>query len=430
MTEPTEVQRKSLYTFGRKRKHDYVRVFREPAHGVNRVRVQWRENDQLRTESFDDTRKGIAEAKAFAEGVHERLQVREKGPIAPISLRKLFQAHLDAKTTEWRANTLRLLRWRWGKLELAVGRHTPAHLLTREQLDTLKNTLLETHSPNQVRMAIKAVTSVIRWGVDRDLIPPTKVVTYTAKFSKDIAATAPKMAEYEADDRAKVIAQFDPRDARQWRPWALSVLFAYCGPRQHAARHLEWRDIDLDDGTITYRLELDKMGNARVQPMPEPVREAFRVAYGWRLAAGYAGAFVFFRPAKGLRDLANGSYETARRAKRATATVDKPYTYQAYNEALHAAEKRAGVTPVRYRAAHGFRRGISGDIHAKTGSSKKAAEWIGDKSVRIVERHYILTREEELRKTAELVGTETLRNATASHDGEAGPSEPSNEGLN
>lgn len=396
--------RKSLYTFGRKRKPDYVRVFKEPAHGVDRVRVQWRENDQTRTESFDDTRKGIAEAKAFAEGVHERLQMREGEPMPPISLRKLFEAHLAAKTTEWRPNTLRLLRWRWGKLELAVGRHTPAHLLTREQLDTLKNTLLETHSPNQVRMAIKAVTSVIRWGVDRDLIPPTKVVTYTAKFSKDIAASAPKMDEYKAEDRAKVIAQLDPRDARQWRPWVLSVLFAYCGPRQNAARHLEWRDIDLEAGAITYRLELDKMGSVRVQPMPEPVREAFYVAYGWRCASGYTGPFVFFAPGKGARDLSNSQTLSARQAQRDARKADKPYTYQAYNRALHEAEGRAGVATVKYRAAHGFRRGIAGDVHAKTGSSKTAADWIGDRSTRVVEKHYLLEREEELRKTAGLVG--------------------------
>lgn len=396
-------KRAVLYTLGRKRHHDYVRVFRETVDGVSRARVQWKEARRVRTESFVDTRKGIAEAKAFAEGVHERLQA--KAPeFAPVTIGELWTKYLTAKVDAWRPATLTNKSGRWEKFVLFAGRSTIAQHVTRETLDAFKRALMTTPTRNkhlrsvyQVAQHIDVVTALFRWAVDRDLIPPTKVATYAPEFSRDSKLQVIEMAEYSADERAKVLAQFNPRDSRQWRAWALTVLFAYCGPRQNAARRLEWRDIRLDAELIHWRPELDKMAGDRWQPMPAPVVEAFWVAYGWRTSQGYQGPFVFYA------------------AKETRQDAGEPYTYQAYVRALHEAEKRAGMTAVRYRGAHGFRRGIAGDVHAKTGSSKRAAEWIGDKSVKVVERHYLLEREEELRKTADMIGggkpNETQRGA-------------------
>lgn len=390
-------------TYGRKGQRGYVRVFKETANGASVVRVEFRKLGKRRIESFDDTRKGIAEAKAFAKGVHDE-QTAAPAKVtdyAPLTLRELRDRHVAAKTSEWRANTLRLLYWRWDKLELYMpdGQHTPAASVTREDLDGLKNDLLKKHSPNQVRMAIKAVTSVFRWGVDRDLIPPTKLVTYTAKFSKDVENAAPKMGEFSATDRAKIMAALDPRDSRQWRAWALSTLFAYCAPRQTAARHLEWPDIDFAAGTIRWRPETDKMGGERVQPMPEPVRDAFWVAYGWRIAQGYTGRFVFYS------------------AKQRMRADDRPFTYQGYAAALDEACGRAKVNRDKYQGAHAFRRGVATDIHERTGSTRTAADWIGDKSVKVVDRHYIKTRQEGLKRTADLVGGLTsTANASATRE--------------
>lgn len=428
--------RTSLFTFGRKRKPDYVRGIRETVDGASKIRVLWTQGERLRTESFADTRKGLAEAKAFAEGVHESLHTRAPSAPEPVTLRGLLEKHITAKDSEWAPNTLRLLRWRWGKLELHAGRSTFAHLITREVLDALKGALIETHAPNQVRLAIKTVTSVFRWGVDRDLIPPTKVTTYVAKFSKEIERRAPKMEEYSADHRDKVLAQLDPRDAKQWRAWVLTTLFGYCGPRQTAARALEWADVDFDRGLIHWRAETDKVGTERWQPMPAPVRDALWVAYGWRRAIGYSGKFVTPRAGAGLIDAGNGGYVTARSRARVAARADQPYGYAAYNRALHEAEKRAGLTPVKFKAAHAFRRGAAGNVHSLTGSTKAAADWIGDKSVKVVEKHYLLERQEELRRTAgllspslssELKPYETLQ---PRQDGEAVSSEPSMEGDN
>jgi hypothetical protein len=167
--------------------------------------------------------------------------------IAPRSLRETFQAYLTAKVDEWADNTLRLRRWRWSKFELYAGRDMLARDVTRETLDGFKRAMLATHAPNQVRQAIKEVTGVFRWAVDRDLIPPTKVTNYSTGFKKAILRTGPKMAEYSRDERDRIIAALDPRDRGQWRAWALNVLFSYCGPRQSAARHLEIADIELEE---------------------------------------------------------------------------------------------------------------------------------------------------------------------------------------
>ncbi len=110
------------------------------------------------------------------------------------------------------------------------------------------------------------------------------------------------------------------------------------------------------------------------------------VAYGWRLAGRYEGRWVFFSARRKVRD------------------ADRPYTFQAYTAALHVAERRAGVAVLKYRAAHAFRRGIARDVYDMTNSEHKAAEWIGDKSVRVVKEHYLLERVESQEALAALVG--------------------------
>lgn len=430
MSNERKDPRKELGSFGRKRKADYVRWVRDVKNKRSGIFVLWNEGGR-RAESFDDTRKGLAEAKAYAEGVHERLQMRRPLEMPPITLRALYEAHVTAKASEWSYNTLRLSNWRWGKLELFARPLMPAQSITRETLDKLKVALLENQSPNQVRLAIKAITSVFRWGVDRDLIPPTKVTNYRAGFSKAVLRTGPKMAEFSETERTSILSQLDPRDARQWRAWVLTVLLGYCGPRVTATRELTIDDIRLDlpkmvkgeivfGGAIHWREETDKMSHDRWQPMPTPVAEALWIAVGWRQATGYEGSYVFFRPAKGMRDLANGGYVTARTRKRAHAAEDKPYAYSSYLDQLSKACKRANVKRALYQGAHAFRRGAAGHVHAKTGSEKMAADWIGDKSIKVVRDHYLLTREEELRKTASLMAPESSAPSGTATSGRAG----------
>jgi len=403
--------RKIIDTFGRKRKRGYVKVFRETVGNRSLIRVQWSEPDVgIKTESFDDTRAGIASAKAFGLGVYERLTSKVAPTIAPITVRELYEKYVTAKETEWSHNTLRLSNERWGKFELFVGRSKVAHDVTRETLDELKKALLQRHSPNQVRHILKTVTTVYLWGVDRDLVPPTKVTNYQIKFRRSALATAPKMAEYTEEERLAIIAALDPRSKKEWRAWVANTILAYCGPRADATLQLEIDDIDIDEtsGQIRWRPETDKMGTERLQPMPAPVVDALWVALGWRQYDRYEGRFIFYGAQRRTRGAPLRRHDQRHAKARTTlegVTVnEKPWSYQALNAAIHRAEKRAGIAHVKYRAAHGHRRGVAGDVHAATGSEKKAADWIGDKSVRVVRDRYLLERAEEQKGTAQLIG--------------------------
>src|SRR5690348_6506829 len=309
----------------------------------------------------------------------------------------------------WRPRTLELKTERWGKFELfARAGAEPAELITRESLDAFKRQLMSLgHSVNQVRQILQTVTSVFRWAVDRDLVPPTKVVNYRPEFGRDALRQVAKMTEYRSDEREQLIAALDPRNPAQWRAWVLMTLFAYMGPRQRAARHLEWRDVDLVNGRITWRAELDKMGDEKTRPMPDAVLEAMWVAYGWRCFDEYSGPFVFYGVQRRTRGqpLRRDPHRAKRKESLDNIDVEeKPYTYAAFWQQLQGAEARAGITHVKYRAAHGHRRGVAGDVHRMTGSSKDAADYIGDKSVRVVETHYLLEREEALRELAGKIG--------------------------
>ena len=402
--------RKELETFGRKRKRDYVRVLRETVDGRPMIRVQWRE-PKLRTESFEDTRNGLREAKAFAEGTHERLKapVSTRIDFPAITYRQLWEAYWTAKLDSWREATQKNKRARWAKFELFVGKDEDARRLTRERLDEFKRAMMANgHSTYQVAQHIQVVTALYRWAVDdRDLLPPTKVTTYVPEFSRDAKRQVATMEEYQAADREKILAQLDPRSPVQWRAWALATLFAYCAPRQNAARHLEWRDIDFTAGVIHWRAELDKMGTERWQPMPPQVIDAFRVAYGWRCFDEYTGPFVFYGVQRRTRGQPLRRRDTHHAKTRTTlegVTVgEKPYTYAAFHAQHAAAESRAGIAHKKYRSSHGHRRGVATDIHAATGSTRAAADWIGDKSTRVVDRHYVKTRTEELRRYAGVV---------------------------
>jgi integrase len=426
------VKRKNIDSFGRKGKRGYVRVFREPVGKRELVRVQWREGGQLMTESFENSRNCIAEAKAFAEGKHDALvEARTPADVAaskhePLTLRQLRDKYFAAHANLWEPTTLAGKTARWKLIELALGRSTLAADVTCEQLDEAVTALVTTpvrrkhkkRSVNQVKMIIETLTSAYRWAVDqRGLLAPTRVVTYRAKLGGTLKKQVIKTAEYSADERAGLIAALDPRDATQWRAWALNTVLAFCGPRASAALFLELPDIDLEPvrwidgqpafgGRIHWREDTDKMDTERFQPMPSPVAEAFWIALGWRAFDGYTGRFIFYGAQRRTRGQAfrRDPHRAKQKESMEGIVVDeKPYTYSSLNRAMRMAEDRAGIEHIHYRSTHGHRRGVSGDIHAKTGSSKKAAEWIGDRSTAVVEAHYILSRESTLTEASEIV---------------------------
>jgi integrase len=370
------------------------------------ARVQWCEQGRRRTASWPDTPENRARAIAFAEGVLERLNPvvgADRPTYEPLTLRQMWERYQLAEFTALRPRTRDNYLKRWGKFERFLGRDYLATKVTRETLDEFRAELRKLeHEVNQIQRHVQMVKSVFKWAVDRDLIPPTKVTTYRFKRARDEKIMV--VPEYSPDEARRLLAQFDPRDARDWRGYVATYLFAFAGPRQNAARHLTWSDVDLVARTIKWPSALDKLGKERTQPIPEPVVEALWVAYGWRCTLGYVGPYVIFRPGAARFEIANGLFETARQAARAAAKPDRPWTYSAYNARLRRAEISAKVPHIDYRAAHGFRRFVLTEALRLTGNLVLAGQYIGDTDVRTLQRSYVRERPEELRGVAELMG--------------------------
>lgn len=387
--------RRDLVTpLGRRGRPGYVRVFVEG----ELVRVLWTEAGKRRMESWPATGRGKADAKAFAEGTHERLTrapASPDAPPAPLTLRELWDRYTAAEFDHLRPRSAALYRDAWRKWETFAGRNTPAHLVTPERLDEFKASMRALGIvPGQVRRVLALVKRVYRWAiVERRLLAPSLVIVSEYRYRVSRDERPAEIAEYTAEEAAAILAALSPRKGTEWRAWALTALIRYTGRRQNAALRLTWADVDLEAGVIRWPAATDKQGEAWESPLPEPARDALWVAYGYALAAKYDGPFVFF-------------------ASRAHArAAGKPWGYSAYHAALHKAEARAKVERKPLRAAHGFRRGVANDVLAITGNPKTAAAFIGDQSLAVVERHYLRARAADMRDAAEKLGEGTA-NAT------------------
>ncbi len=438
--------RKPLPGFGRKgylgKRGAQVRAFVE----AGLVRVQWGKRRQI--ESWPDTPENRVRAIAFGEGVADRLGrgTEAKPALAePVTLRQMWDRYKLAEFASLRPRTQTNYEARWTKFEIWKGARTVAASITRDTLDEFRAELRKQgHVVNQVARHIDAVKRVFRWAVERDLIPPTKVTSYRFKRLRDDKSMV--IPEYSLDEARRLLGYFDPRDARRWRPYVLAHIAGLAGPRSNAALQLRWDDIDLgsivftrpvvnppggkrpkgkrvkaprgqllaafEGGTIHWRPEHDKLGKDRVQPVAPAVVEALWVAYGWRLAYGYTGPFVLFRPGAGLRDRGStwrGKPALTRRAKqRSERKTDQPWTYSAANSALRGAEVATKVEHIRYRAYHAFRRFVVNQILEATGGNLVlAGQYIGDDDLRTLQRSYVRPRPEQLRSAADHMAATT-----------------------
>lgn len=395
------------------RRGQYVRAFIE----LDLARVLIVERGRRRVESWPNTPAGRAEAKGYAEGTYERFMQKRPADIPPITLRAMWEAYWLAEYAGLRTKTQINYRDRWKPFETFAGRDAYAHTITPARLDEYRKALTDLgRAINQVGLLISAVKRVFRWAIHRDLVPPNKITEYRFKVKRGEKRI--EMVEYRTEDQFKILAQWSPRGARTWRPYVATVLFAYQGPRKSAAFAMEWDDVDLVKNRIRWRAETDKIGNARWQPMPAPVVEAMWIAYGWRIAIGYTGPYVFpgaTSATRGvLRELkAWEQLEKNRRVvKKPRAIADKPWSYSAYIAQLRLAEQKAGVPYIKYRGAHGWRRMAAGNVLEMTGNADLAMKWIGDKDPRIMSR-YLKEREDQMSGVAARLGMPEPSSQTA-----------------
>lgn len=276
-----------------------VRVYTETTGtGTRYVRVRWREGGKRRTESFHDTRENREKAHAYAKGVAHRLDHRTAAPPPPISLFDLFNRYL-AGNPHWRPSQLTNVKARWKKFQAFAGMGRAAHTVTKSMLDEFRAEMAKpgaarggkAHAVNQIAQHVKAVKAVFRFARERDLIAENRLDGYVVKMPKDQGPL--KIPEYTPVEAKALLGGCDPRDPGQWRLYVALYVFAFAGPRQNAARHLVWDDIDFAAGTVHWRPELDKLGYDRTQLLPAQVLEALHIAYGWRTAYGYDGPFIY-----------------------------------------------------------------------------------------------------------------------------------------
>lgn len=357
--------------------------------GSSLVRVQWREAGKRRTESFENTSENQRRAKATADGVMNRLQSKQEHKVERLTLHQLFEKYLLSKEPNWREATGRSERVRWRVVENVLGAQTPIELVTMDTIDEFRAVMRKTRAkgkafirPNQIAHYIGLIKRVYRFASKRGHLKPNPIADYENRLSKD--EKRQKLAEYTPAEWAKIIAQFNYRKTREWRPWCALILAGILGPRQRALLGLKIEDIDLRKKTVRWRPENDKLGRDRTQPLPRNAMFAIRVALVWRRRIRYTGPWLFPR------------VEEAR--------GDVPWTYAALVHFLHTRAEKAGVEPKPYVAMHGLRRTAGKNaLLASGGDLTVAASWIGDTDIRTFTRSYVNQREGELNPIADWI---------------------------
>jgi integrase len=366
-------------TFSDKRRQDLVRCF-------------WREAGKRRMESMPFSRENVRTVKAFAQGVSLRLALPGVEKRVRLRMHELGERFVEAHPVGevWRKKTLTTWRNRW-KVWTAFA--TPERFIdsvTMETLDQFRTALREQkYAVNQIANHVQMVKSVYLFARERGYVGENAIAGYRMKLSRD--ARRLEVPEWTPEECAKILAQLDPEDARQWRARVAIMLDAVLGTRSNALLNLRWDDVDLTRRVVRWRPELDKLARDREQPLPDDAVRAFAIAQGWRERTKSKSPFVL--PA--VKKSRSG-----------------PYTYQALNNQLRLAAKAAGIRWVKYRAMHGFRRMVVGNVLALTGNLTRAGQWIGDTDARTLSRSYVRERPEEMRDVAAMVALQPNGNKT------------------
>jgi len=351
-----------------------VLVFRDPERQL--VTVERYVGGRPRRKSWPLTREGERAAKAWAKAWYEApaRMVRER------TVREIWEAYLGSpQYAKLRPRTKLLYRQRWDRFELFVKPDTPADAITLHTVDQLWHELTTLGvAPNQIRHIVAVAKIVYRWAESRELITRNRVGLW--RLPEGRAARPLEIPEYTPEECERILATLRPQDGREWRFAALFLFAAEHGFRSNATLHLTWQDVDLVKGTVTMVEDWDEQGERHTRPLTWGALSALLTARYWRERLGYRGPWVFF------------SGQPARR--------DEPWSYQAANLALRRAERAAGVPHVKYRAFHGVRRTVAGNVRAETGDPVLGLFWVGDRDMKQATK-YIKQRLAELQAIAD-----------------------------
>jgi integrase len=361
--------------------------------------VQWGTKGARGQRAFPLTAQGKQQAEAFAKAFSAE-QVA-----AALTTRELWEKYTADQFPTLRPNSRRIYREAWRHWELFYGTATDPGEMTLEQCGAFRRALeAKGLNINTARSTIRVVRTVYNWAEPRDLITRNRWHGYRFKVTK---GTEPaQRAEYRADEFLAIWRELDPTDRWQWRAWAIIGLLGIYGNRQHAVLSMEW-DWDCGD-EIVIPAAVEKTGKTAYMPVFPLTRSILEVCRGWREREGYAGPFVFFAGAQRSRQ--------------------GHYSIQSLTDALHRAETRAGIAPIKWRAGHGFRRGLVGDLADHTGDVGQALQAIGDSLA--MAKHYRVRRDDRIRsilgeRIARMIPESATQGATESAtDPDSDPTPP------
>lgn len=379
-----------------------VRVFKDRRR--RRYVVQWGPKARRGQRSFPLTVQGRQEAEAFARAF-TAATVARCGTTA-----ELWDRFTAARFPVLRPNSRRLYAEAWRHWTDWFGAaRAPESLAKAERGAFRQHLAAKGLGLTTQRGTIRVVRTVYNWAEDEELLETNR----WRGFRFDIpTGTAPgPRAEYRAPEFLAIWRELDPAKAGQWRPWAVIGLLGIYGNRQHALLALRWDWVT--DDAIHIPAAVEKTGKAATLPLFPLTREILAVCRRWRDAAGADGPHVFF--------------PGAARSRRAH------YSIQSLTDALHRAERRAGVPTLPGRAGHGFRRMLVGDLADATGDLAFALQAIGDSFA--MAKHYRVKRDDRIRdllaaRIARMVPEGTPEGATESATAPEfeGRDHPSNEG--
>ncbi|HEX6924263.1 MAG TPA: tyrosine-type recombinase/integrase [Longimicrobiaceae bacterium] len=373
--------RTTLYTGGRR--GDRVRVLVDTKRA--RVEVLYRDIDGVpRKRVFPHDRQGREEAVAWAETFRdEREQARrEQGRPAPISTRALWHAYVSSPAwANLRHKSQVSYRDRWRKWEEYIGRDAEAGRLKALDIDQFITAATKAGIViNQIRQVVNVARTVYKWGQSRELLAGSVFAVYRWKQPRDAKVLEPE--EYTAADWRKLLAKLEPQHPRRWR---LAVLLLIChstGQRMNAVQHLRWRDINPDAGTVTWPKEWQKQGVALTRPLLWDMVAALETARYWRLNAALGRVRRDRKAESRPAALAGSDWVLFAQNRKG-----QPVSYSSMHTMLRALEARAKVRHRDYRAFHGFRRKVVGDVGRRTGNLMLGLEYVGDRDPKML-KHY------------------------------------------
>jgi integrase len=405
-------RRKTLARFGRR--GDQVRVCVDKRR--NRIEVYYKDLDGIEHKRIHpNTTEGKSEALAWAETyLTDRTRIANERAAPekrePITTRELWDKYLEspAFTKDLRDATRINYKGRWKNWELFIKPDSIAETATLHDIDRFRAASEAAGiALNSVRGILNVVRTVYNWGQSRKLLATNDFALFRWKQPKD-AEKPLEPGEYTTEEYEALLRTFEPLRlldgslfaAKNWRGWVALMILGHHGMRFRAVRHLRWTDLNWETGVVVWPGQYQKQGKDVEQPITHALYSALLVARFWadkhlviherrrvRILDG-PGRGRFIHDPELVAEKIDSPWILFGEKKKL-----QPYSYSSFNYTLKRAEERAvvpdgeggtktGIDNEKWRAAHGFRRMVVGNLLESTGDLMTAMNYVGDRDLK------------------------------------------------